>query len=676
MAVLQLLLYELSITARDPAVWLAIGLALVIGAGLLVFGLFVGRLVGLPRPGAPMSEVLGVGLSIGLVIAVAWWAAIRSGGSSTFAPVAIGFAVAALAAVVRRSRRGVGADAPAKRQHPEPHLGRLALIALSSAGFVAATAILYGATLAPSARDGVQPVEFNDIAFYAVLGRDLAATGTEDILSMTGFPEADGLADQSWYHWGELWLASAIIQTTGIDAMAARYFIALPLILLAAASLMGSVVRRLTGSESTTVFAFGFVACLLLAPFALASQPFFASWASGMLFGVNLYGLAVPAVLLVLYTFAVVRDALVGWPTAIFIGSVVAFVLPAHLAVALLGLVGLATVFLIRLARWLTGGRRERLVGAAWMRIWVVALVLALGTIVWGLETGHSLGGAGGSTDATALVPPFNASWQTSVAATTLGAGALLAIALAIPVVWRTDQLLTDLFLGALTLVAAGAFGWGARVADFTMFYLFFAGIAVIATPVAVVAIYVLWSHLREKGNRRLALVLVVLCAIQIEAGVPNAVGRLQSFGANAPTPIPISPIPLSVLSAIRALPGGARIAYHCDPLEESSFGVPRLGSIDVHAGRRIIPVCFNAELLSSLNGAPRAGDVPNLYFAAVPQRELFPDVDSDPSTEVVERWLREHGITHLYVDDKHPPLIPGAIPIVTDGVSQILRLP
>jgi hypothetical protein len=37
------------------------------------------------------------------------------------------------------------------------------------------------------ALDGVQPVENRDAAFYAVLGRDLATTGTETNLSPSGF---------------------------------------------------------------------------------------------------------------------------------------------------------------------------------------------------------------------------------------------------------------------------------------------------------------------------------------------------------------------------------------------------------------------------------------------------------------------------------------------------------
>ena len=83
-------------------------------------------------------------------------------------------------------------------------------------------------------------------------------------------------------------------------------------VLLAAATLTGTVVRRMTGATSTTVFLFGFMACLFLAPVALASEPFFASWASGMLFGITVYGLAVPAVLLVLMQVATFYHSALG----------------------------------------------------------------------------------------------------------------------------------------------------------------------------------------------------------------------------------------------------------------------------------------------------------------------------------------------------------------------------
>ena len=76
-------------------------------------------------------------------------------------------------------------------------------------------ALLYGSTIVQSPRDGVQPLEFNDTAYYSVLGADLAKTGTEAIHTPSGFAIIEGLPTQTWYHWGELWLASAVITVFG-----------------------------------------------------------------------------------------------------------------------------------------------------------------------------------------------------------------------------------------------------------------------------------------------------------------------------------------------------------------------------------------------------------------------------------------------------------------------------
>ena len=58
-------------------------------------------------------------------------------------------------------------------------------------------------------------MEYMDEAFYSVLGRDLAVTGTEANLSPSGFPKLEGVPPQVWYHWGDLWLASVAITLLG-----------------------------------------------------------------------------------------------------------------------------------------------------------------------------------------------------------------------------------------------------------------------------------------------------------------------------------------------------------------------------------------------------------------------------------------------------------------------------
>ena len=94
-------------------------------------------------------------------------------------------------------------------------------------------------------------LEVMDTAYYSILGRDLAQTGTETIYSPAGFDAAStGLPDQTWYHWGEAWLAAAAISIFGAAPLDARHFIVLPLVVLAAAAMTGTLVRRLTGATS------------------------------------------------------------------------------------------------------------------------------------------------------------------------------------------------------------------------------------------------------------------------------------------------------------------------------------------------------------------------------------------------------------------------------------------
>ena len=61
--------------------------------------------------------------------------------------------------------------------------------------------------------------------------------------SPAGFSGLDGLPTQTWYHWGEMWLEAAVISVFGTATLAARHLIVLPLLVLAAASLTGTVVR-------------------------------------------------------------------------------------------------------------------------------------------------------------------------------------------------------------------------------------------------------------------------------------------------------------------------------------------------------------------------------------------------------------------------------------------------
>ena len=105
MTSLQSLTQEFAITIASAEVWLSIGLALLLGGLCLVVGICVDPGVGLLDRNAPAGETLGVGLGLGLMVLAAWWAAIWSGGRSSFTPVAVGFAIAIGLALARRVRR-------------------------------------------------------------------------------------------------------------------------------------------------------------------------------------------------------------------------------------------------------------------------------------------------------------------------------------------------------------------------------------------------------------------------------------------------------------------------------------------------------------------------------------------------------------------------------------------
>ena len=99
---------------------------------------------------------------------------------------------------------------------------------LGGAVFIVAVALLYGSTLTPSPRDGVQPVEFKDEAFYSVLGAELARTGTETIYSPSGFPSIDGPAGPDLVPLGRDVARAAVITVFGTAPLDARHFVVLP----------------------------------------------------------------------------------------------------------------------------------------------------------------------------------------------------------------------------------------------------------------------------------------------------------------------------------------------------------------------------------------------------------------------------------------------------------------
>ena len=185
----------------------------------------------------------------------------------------------------------------------------------------------------------------------------------------------------------------------------------------------------------------------------------------------------------------------------------------------------------------------------------------------------------------------------------------------------------TGLYLGTIALLVVGALYWGWQLADFNTFHVFFAALAIFATPVAAVAVWSIWLRLRATGHVRVATVVLVLCALQIEFGMSLGVTRLVSFG-----PGKYAPVPVAVLEEVRKLPPDAKLAYACQPLEEDGFWYPSEGALAAHTGRDFVPMCFQAETFPRLTGATLSADVPSPFFQWAPQRSLYPDVrDASP---------------------------------------------
>ncbi len=666
---------ELGITIADGTVWLSIGEGLLFGAVCLVFGVWVARFVGLLEADAPAGETLGVGLASGLLVFAAWWGAVASGGRSSFTPVAVGFAIGFGLAFARR-RGTAAAERPSAESRPvaseEPARSRsrtdLVVGVVASAVFVVAVALLYGSTLVQSPRAGVQPLEVMDEAYYSILGADLAKTGTEAIYSTSGFDAIQGLPAQTWYHWGEAWLASAAITIFGAAALDARHFMVLPILLLAAAAMTGTLVRRVTGSTSRGAFLFGFLACLFLAPVPFIAGPHFSSWAVGLIFGITLYGLGAVAVLFATYGLVVLGGRHAGWPLPVFAGTATALILPAHIVIALLALIGVGSVSAIRIARSLFTTRRLPTVSLLSRQTFVVTALVVAATVTWGLLTGHGAVSSGPSPGVT----PFNATWAETVVIVFLGAGAFLAIAIAWLMARKEATIEADLYLGAAALLAAGAIGWGARLGDYNTFHLFFAGIAVFATPVTAIAVWSIWSRLRVAGHRPLAIVVLVLCGVQLELGAATSIVQLEAFG-----PHEYAPVPEAILAGIRALPADAKLAYSCQPFEELAPWDARLLGLDAHTGRRVVPMCFEADFFGQLIGGQKSADIPNPLFQWAPQRALYPDANARPSPASVAAFLKANGIDYIYADTMHPnELVPDATLVVTGGTVQVLRIP
>src|SRR5439155_7325986 len=98
----------------------------------------------------------------------------------------------------------------------------------------------------------------------------------------------------------------------------------------------------------------------------------------------NLYGFVALCVLLSLVGLLLLRERDVSWPLAIFVGCVIGAILPSHLAVALLSLVGVGSVGIARLGQSLLWRRRLPVVSQSWKRVALAAGVALVVTVAWG----------------------------------------------------------------------------------------------------------------------------------------------------------------------------------------------------------------------------------------------------------------------------------------------------
>jgi hypothetical protein len=135
--------------------------------------------------------------------------------------------------------------------------------------------------------------------------------------------------------------------------------------------------------------------------------------------------------------------------------------------------------------------------------------------------------------------------------------------------------------------------------------------------------------------------------------------------------------VPVATLNVIRNLPPSAKLAYACLPFEEISFWDAQLLALNAHTQRPVVPMCFQAETFGLMTGTPISREVANPLFRDAPQRLLYPAWDSRPDPESVVSFLKAHGIEYIYADTLHPnTLVPDAVPVSTEGETQVLRIP
>jgi hypothetical protein len=467
---------------------------------------------------------------------------------------------------------------------------------------------------------------------------------------------------QAFYHWGELWLTALLLEIPAMTAMATRHLAVLPLIVVATCALTASVAAAGTrGARRTETLVVSAMAMLAIAPIPFVLAHHFDWWARPIGFSVTSYGLAY--VLVALGVHSMLRGRRPTRSGVVLIAALVAGLVAAHLLVAALAALGVAVAIVAMMA--LRPGATRTMVGL--MDIGLACLIGGGAAAAWGFVTGHGFA-IGGSMEG---IEPFAPTWTRAIAFTAIGAGTLL-VGPVLSLRGRSaDPRLAAVTAGAVAAVGAGALLWGLFIADFNTFHLYFGAVAVLLTPVAVIAVGQAIAVARVSGSR-VAGALIVLTLSQAAIGLAATAQRLYEFG-----PGNYDAVPVTMLDEIRQLPPEAKLAYACVNFEEVAIWDAALVSLVAHAGRPVVPMCFQSDPFSIQLDVPPDPARMNPFFRLAPQRSLYPTVDAEPTAADIEGFLREHGIDYIWVDPRHPnDLVPTAIEIARDGDFAIYQLP
>ena len=330
--------------------------------------------------------------------------------------------------------------------------------------------------------------------------------------------------------------------------------------------------------------------------------------------------MAAVAVLLAMYGLAVLGGRRATWALAAFVGSAAAMILPAHVVIAVLALVGVGSVWAIRIAQSLLATRRLPVVAPVWRRTYIATGDRARAPrSSGGCSPGTASGPAGSRRACRRSMRSGARPWPSSSSVPAPSSPSRS------PGSWSARRLDRG---GPVPRHdgprGRGALVWGARLGDFNTFHLFFGGIAVFATPAAAVAVVVdLAAPARRRscatGDRPAR-------AVRHRSSNSARSSASADWAVRAGRPLADA---LAILAAIEDLPADAKLAYACRPSEEAAFW-----DAQTPRPRRPHRTAHRADVLrgGDLRRDDRHADVGRRRQPAVPwapQRALYPTSDA-----------------------------------------------